>query len=70
MAGKNKEKKIIRLVSMVLFLSILMLPQISWLIIKAVCGENQTVMERLDYDLGENRELASMPDGSNFAGIL
>lgn len=69
MAEKNKEKKIIRLVSMVLFLSILMLPQISWLIIKAVCGENQTVMERLDYDLGENRELASMPDGSNFAGI-
>ena len=46
MAGKNKEKKIIRLVSMVLFLSILMLPQISWLIIKAACGNNQAVMQQ------------------------
>lgn len=69
MARKNKAKKIIRTVSVLLFLAILMLPQLSWLIIKAACGDNQDVMERLDYDLGENRELASMPDGSNFAGI-
>ena len=69
MARKNKAKKIIRMVSVLLFLAVLILPQLSWLIIKAACGNNQDVMDRLDYDLGENRELASMPDGSNFAGI-
>lgn len=69
MAGRNKAKKIIRMVSMVLFLVILILPQVSWLIIKATCRNNQDLMEKLDYDLGENRELAAMPDGSNFAGI-
>ncbi len=69
MARKNKAKKIIRMVSVLLFLAILILPQVSWLIIKAACGDNQDVMDRIDYDLGENRELASMPDSSNFAGI-
>ncbi len=65
----NKGRKIIRRISIALFLCVLILPQVSWVILKLVCGDNSQVMERLDYDLGENRELAAFPDGADIGSI-
>lgn len=65
----NLGRKIIRRISMVLFLCVLILPQTSWLILKLVCGNNSQVMEKLDYDLGENRELADLPSGGGIGNI-
>lgn len=65
----NLGRKIIRRISMVLFLCVLILPQTSWLILKLVCGNNSQVMEKLDYDLGENRELADLPSGGDIGNI-
>lgn len=65
----NKGRKIIRRISIALFLCVLILPQVSWTVLKLVCGDNSRVMERLDYDLGENRELAAFPDGADIGSI-
>lgn len=65
----NKGRKIIRRISIVLFLCVLILPQVSWTVLKLVCGDNSQVMERLDYDLGENRELAAFPDDADIGSI-
>lgn len=65
----NLGRKIIRRISMVLFLCVLILPQTSWLILKLVCGNNAQVMEKLDYDLGENRELTDFPGGGSIRNI-
>ena len=51
----NKVRKIIRCISMILFLCVLILPQASWLILKLIYKNNTGVMEQLDYDLGENK---------------
>lgn len=65
----NKGRKIIRRISIALFLCVLILPQVSWTVLKLVCGDNSRVMERLDYDLGENRELAAFPDDADIGSI-
>jgi len=65
----NKGRKIIRRISIALFLCVLILPQVSWTVLKLVCGDNSQVMERLDYDLGENRELAAFPDDADIGSI-
>lgn len=65
----NLGRKIIRRISTVLFLCVLILPQTSWLILKLVCGNNAQVMETLDYDLGENRELVDFPSGGGIGNI-
>lgn len=65
----NKGRKIIRRIYIALFLCVLILPQVSWTVLKLVCGDNSRVMERLDYDLGENRELAAFPDGADIGSI-
>lgn len=65
----NKGRKIIRRISIALFLCVLILPQVSWAVLKLVCGDNSGVMEWLDYDLGENRELAAFPDGADIGSI-
>ena len=65
----NKGRKIIRRMSIALFLCVLILPQVSWTVLKLVCGDNSRVMERLDYDLGENRELAAFPDDADIGSI-
>lgn len=65
----NKGRKIIRRISIALFLCVLILPPVSWAVLKLVCGDNSRVMERLDYDLGENRELAAFPDGADIGSI-
>lgn len=65
----NLGRKIIRRISIVLFLCVLILPQTSWLILRLVCGNNAQVMEKLDYDLGENRELADFPSGGGIGNI-
>ena len=65
----NKGRKIIRRISIALFLCVLILPPVSWAVLKLVCGDNSRVMERLDYDLGENRELAAFPDDADIGSI-
>ena len=65
----NKVRKIIRCISMILFLCVLILPQASWLILKLVYKNNTGVMEQLDYDLGENRELTAFPSGAGIGNI-
>ena len=65
----NKVRKIIRCISMILFLCVLILPQASWLILKLVYKNNTSVMEKLDYDLGENRELTAFPSGAGIGNI-
>ena len=65
----NKGRKIIRRISIALFLCVLILPPVSWAVLKLVCGDNSRVMERLDYDLGENRELAAFPDDEDIGSI-
>ena len=65
----NKVRKIIRCISMILFLCVLILPQASWLILKLVYKNNTSVMEQLDYDLGENRELTAFPSGAGIGNI-
>lgn len=65
----NKGRKIIRRISIALFLCVLILPQVSWTVLNLVCGDNSRVMERLDYDLGENRELAAFPDDADIGSI-
>lgn len=65
----NKVRKIIRCISMILFLCVLILPQASWLILKLVYKNNTGVMEQLDYDLGENRELTAFPSGVGIGNI-
>ena len=54
---------------MILFLCVLILPQASWLILKLVYKNNTGVMEQLDYDLGENRELTAFPSGAGIGNI-
>ncbi len=65
----NKGRKIIRRISIALFLCVLILPPVSWAVLKLVCGDNSRVMERLDYDLGENRDLAAFPDDADIGSI-
>lgn len=65
----NKGRKIIRRISIALFLCVLILPQVSWVILRLVCGDNSQIMQSLDYDLGENRELAAFPDGADIGSI-
>ena len=65
----NLGRKIIRRISIVLFLCVLILPQTSWLILKLVSVNDAQIMEKLDYDLGENRKLADFPSGADIGNI-
>lgn len=55
-------KKRLRLVRITAFMVILILPSLAWGVLQLISLKNPAVMERLDYDLGENRNLASFPE--------
>ena len=65
----NLGRKIIRRISIAMFLCVLILPQTSWLILKLVSVNDAQIMEKLDYDLGENRKLADFPSGADIGNI-
>ena len=65
----NLGRKIIRRISIAMFLCVLILPQTSWLILKLVSVNDAQIMEKLDYDLGENRKLADFPSGVDIGNI-
>lgn len=65
----SKGRKIIRRISIALFLCVLILPQTTWIILKLVCGSESQIMEKLDYDLGENRELVAFPHEAGIKNI-
>ena len=49
------------------FLTILILPSLAWLVIKA--SHNDNLISHFEYDLGENRALATMPEDVELASI-
>lgn len=55
-------KKKLRLARITAFMIILILPSLAWGVLQLISLKNPAVMERLDYDLGENRNLASFPE--------
>ena len=65
----NLGRKIIRRISIAMFLCVLILPQTSWLILKLVSVNDAQIMEKLDYDLGENRKIADFPSGADIGNI-
>lgn len=69
MAGKNKAKKFIRRLSIAIFLGILIMPPIAWGICRLAGLTNPSIMDTLDFDLGENREPASFPEELNLSSI-
>lgn len=55
-------KKRIRLVMTAAFMAILILPSLAWGVLKLIALNDPAVMEKLDYDLGENRDRAPFPE--------
>ena len=48
-----------------IFIAILILPTIAWGILKVAAISNPAIMEKLDFDTGENRQMASFPTKFN-----
>ena len=69
MAGRNRVKKIIRRLAIAIFLGILIMPPAAWGICKLVGIKEPSLMNALDFDLGENREPASFPEELNLSSI-
>ncbi|MCM1214740.1 MAG: hypothetical protein NC331_09260 [Lachnospiraceae bacterium] len=52
----------IKLVMITAFMAVLILPPLAWGILRLISLKNPAVMEKLDYNLGENRNKASFPE--------
>lgn len=57
----DKRKKVLQLVFSVLFLSALIIPSLVWIVMKNSCPPEK-FKEKYEYDIGENRNLAELPD--------
>lgn len=55
-------KKKIRLVTAAVFMAVLILPSLAWGVLRLISLQRPAVMERLDYDLSENRDKAPFPE--------
>ena len=55
-------KKKLQLAMTAAFMAILILPSLAWGVLRLCSRKNPAVMERLDYDLGENRNKAPFPE--------
>ncbi len=55
-------KKKLQLAMTAAFMAILILPSLSWGVLRLIGLKNPAVMERLDYDLGENRNKVPFPE--------
>lgn len=69
---KNELDKKMTIISIAVFISLLILPTMIWLLLKGMDTINPSIMETLDYDLGENRNKAEFPsefDASYTAGV-
>ena len=54
-------KKKIRLIMTAAFMTVLTLPFLVWGVLQLIAPDKPKVMERLDYDLGENRDRTPFP---------
>lgn len=57
----NKLQKKFAITSIIIFMSLLVLPTVVWFGLKGIALINPGIMETVDYDLGENRNKAEFP---------
>ena len=68
-SGTPHVNRAVAIIFISIFIAILILPTAAWGILKVAAISNPAIMERLDFDTGENRQLASFPKEFNIKTI-